>query len=171
MIRLCLLLFIIVIIFFFWKSVYVCNFYVDCKMIEFCYFFIGMWSWDKFRGFGLNNNLKFVFGVCIVWVLKDVFEDLSLFFLNCSYVVDCGKGRCCLKDLGLCVGYCLFGEFCVVEVSLEIGVVNFFLVFLGKWFYVWFIWLFYLLFCLNILNVFYNMFYLFLVFFCEMMFY
>lgn len=44
LIRLCLLMFINLMLIFFWKIFFLCNFYVDCKMIEFCYFFIGMWN-------------------------------------------------------------------------------------------------------------------------------
>ena len=94
-----------------------------------------MRSREKSRGFGPNNNLKSALGVCIARALKDVPEDPSPFSSNCSHAADCGKGRCCLKDLGLCVGYRLPGELCVAEVSPEIGVINSFLAFSGKRFY------------------------------------
>lgn len=97
------------------KSAYACNSHADCKMTEFCHFLIGMRSRDKSRGFGPNNNLKSALGVCIARALKDVPEDPSPFSSNCSHAADCGKGRCCLKDLGLCVGYRLPGELCVAE--------------------------------------------------------
>lgn len=151
------------------KSAYACNSHTDCKMTEFCHFLIGMRSRDKSRGFGPNNNLKSALGVCIARALKDVPEDPSPFSSNCSHAADCGKGRCCLKDLGLCVGYRLPGELCVAEVSPEIGVINSFLAFSGKRFYAWLIWPFYLSSCLNISNAFYNTFYSLLVLFCEMM--
>lgn len=96
-------------------------------MTEFCHFLIGMRSRDKSRGVEPHNDLKSAFGVCIARALKDVPKDPSPLSLNCSHSADCGKGRCCLKDLGLCVGYRLPGQLCVAEVSSLIDIARSFL--------------------------------------------
>ena len=72
---------------------------------------------DQSRGVQPHKQLKSALGVCIARALKDVPKDPSPVSLNCSHTADCGKGRCCLRDLGLCVGYRLPGQLCVAEVS------------------------------------------------------
>lgn len=96
------------------KSAYSCSSHADCKITEFCHFLIGMRRRDQTRGVQ-NKELKSALGVCIARALKDVPKDPSPVSLNCSQSPDCGKGRCCLRDLGLCVGYRLPGQLCVAQ--------------------------------------------------------
>ena len=98
------------------KGSYSCSSHADCKMTEFCHFLIGMRRRDQPKGVQ-DKDLKSALGVCIARALKNVPKDPSPVSLNCSQSPDCGKGRCCLKDLGLCVGYRLPGQLCVAEVS------------------------------------------------------
>lgn len=97
------------------KTSFSCNSHADCKMTEFCHFLIGMRNQDQSRGAQPHKHLKSALGVCIARALKDVPKDPSPVSLNCSHTADCGKGRCCLRDLGLCVGYRLPGQLCVAE--------------------------------------------------------
>ena len=99
------------------KTSFSCNSHADCKMTEFCHFLIGMRNQDQSRGAQPLKHLKSALGVCIARALKDVPKDPSPVSLNCSQTADCGKGRCCLRDLALCVGYRLPGQLCVAEVS------------------------------------------------------
>ena len=101
------------------KSSFSCSSHADCKMTEFCHFLIGMRRRDHTRGVQ-DKELKSAVGVCIVQALKNVPKDPNPVSLNCSRSSDCGKGRCCLKDLGLCAGYRLPGQLCVAEVSRPI---------------------------------------------------
>jgi len=96
------------------KSSYSCSSHADCKMTEFCHFLIGMRRRDQTRGVQ-SKELKSAVGVCIARALKNVPKDPSPVSLNCNQSQDCGKGRCCLRDLGLCVGYRLPGQLCVAE--------------------------------------------------------
>lgn len=100
------------------KTSYSCNSHADCKMTEFCHFLIGMRHQDQSRGAQPHKQLKSALGVCIARALKDVPKDPNPVSLNCSHTADCGKGRCCLRDLGLCVGYRLPGQLCVAEVGI-----------------------------------------------------
>lgn len=100
------------------KSSYACNSHADCNMSEFCHFLIGM----RRKSVQPHKQLKSALGVCIARALKDVPKDPSPVSLNCSHTAECGKGRCCLGDLGLCVGYRLPGQLCVAEVSSLIGI-------------------------------------------------
>ena len=97
-------------------SSYSCSSHADCKITEFCHFLIGMRKRDQTGGVQ-DRELKSAVGVCIARALKDVPKDPYSVSLNCSQSPDCGKGRCCLRDLGLCAGYRLPGEICVAEVS------------------------------------------------------
>lgn len=99
------------------KTSFSCSSHADCKMTEFCHFLIGMRNRDQSRGVQPHKQLKSALGVCIARALKDVPKDPSPVSSNCSHTADCGKGRCCLRDLGLCVGYRLPGQLCVAEVS------------------------------------------------------
>ena len=101
------------------KGSYACSSHADCKMTEFCHFLIGMRRRDQTRTGAQDKTLKNALGVCIARALKEVPDDPSPVFLNCSQSSECGKGRCCLSDLGLCVGYRLPGQLCVAEVSVE----------------------------------------------------
>lgn len=100
------------------KSSYSCSSHADCKMSEFCHFLIGMRDRDQPRDVQSHKQLKSALGVCIARALKDVPKDPNPVSSNCSHTAECGKGRCCLKDLGLCVGYRLPGQLCVAEVSV-----------------------------------------------------
>lgn len=95
-------------------SSYSCSSHADCKITEFCHFLIGMRKRDQTGGVQ-DRELKSAVGVCIARALKDVPKDPYSVSLNCSQSPDCGKGRCCLRDLGLCAGYRLPGEICVAE--------------------------------------------------------
>lgn len=97
------------------KGSYACSSHADCKMTEFCHFLIGMRRRDQTRTGAQDKTLKNALGVCIARALKEVPDDPSPVFLNCSQSSECGKGRCCLSDLGLCVGYRLPGQLCVAE--------------------------------------------------------
>lgn len=97
------------------KTSFSCSSHADCKMTEFCHFLIGMRNRDQSRGVQPHKQLKSALGVCIARALKDVPKDPSPVSSNCSHTADCGKGRCCLRDLGLCVGYRLPGQLCVAE--------------------------------------------------------
>ena len=104
------------------KGSYACKSHADCKLSEFCHFLIGMRRRKRNRDRQKQLAYSSALGVCIARALKNVPQDPRPIVLNCSLKSDCGKGRCCLRDLGLCAGYRLPGETCVAQVSvLDVG--------------------------------------------------
>lgn len=94
------------------KSPYSCTSDTECKITEFCHFLTGM---RRHQHLVKDKKLQSAQGVCIDKALKEVPQDQTPVSQNCSQSTECGMGRCCLKDLGLCAGYRLLGQLCVAE--------------------------------------------------------
>lgn len=96
------------------KSSFSCSSDIDCKITEFCHFLTGDQHRHQTRGVQDKEHRSAV-GVCINKALKEVPQDQDPVFANCSQSKECGMGKCCLNELGLCAGYRLLGQLCVAE--------------------------------------------------------
>lgn len=97
------------------KSSFSCSSDIDCEITEFCHFLTGEQHHHHTRG-AQDKEHEPAMGVCLNKALKEVPQDQNPVYANCSQSKDCGMGRCCLDDLGLCAGYRLLGQLCVAEV-------------------------------------------------------
>ena len=97
---------------------YSCSSDADCKLTEFCHFLIGTVA-QQLRT--RNPQRPSVSGICIVnrYLQKPASNSRDT-QLNCSRESDCGKGKCCLAGLGICAGYRVQGELCVVKVQIRV---------------------------------------------------
>lgn len=97
------------------KTLYPCSLHADCKVNETCHFLTRRQKRNK--GARKKDPLTAI-GVCIDGTDKETPKKRTqMSTLNCSQSSECGIGRCCLTDTGMCSHYRTLGQLCVAQVS------------------------------------------------------
>lgn len=95
------------------KTLYPCSLHADCKVNEICHFLTRRQERNKEVG---KKDPSTAIGVCIDGTDKGTPKKRTrVATLNCSQSSECGSGRCCLSDMGMCSHYRTLGQLCVAQ--------------------------------------------------------
>ena len=84
-----------------------CQIDSDCRPNEFCHFMVTS------AGHLVARQRRSIQRICLPRRFQKIKKNKEVG--TCKTAADCGPSRCCLKKLGVCMGYKLPGEMCLTE--------------------------------------------------------